>query len=99
MDEPQYDQPPAGTGTHGAPTRGGGESWSDWDAVPEVGPDTVADPYWEQVRGGSSLPLVYMPPSMPGHRPGWVRVSVWVLVVVFLTATFLGVCLTYGPGQ
>lgn len=71
--------------------------WSDWTDVPAVGAEAVPDPHWADTQGGSPLPGIYMPPSMPGRRPGWVRLAVWVLVTVFITATMLGVCLTYGP--
>ena len=67
--------------------------------VPDAGPDATVDPHWLELRGGSLLPAVYMPPAMPGprRRPTWLRVMAVVLVAVFLGATAAGVCLTYGP--
>ena len=38
-----------------------------------------------------------MPPTMPGSRPRWMRAVALVLVSIFLLATALGLCLTYGP--
>jgi len=71
----------------------------EFEDVPDAGPDAVLDPYWQDLRGGSVLPPVYMPPAMPGPtpRPPWLRAVALVLVVMFLAATAAGVCLTYGP--
>lgn len=65
--------------------------------VPLVGPDAVVDPHWLNLRGDSLLPTLYMPPTMPGRRPTWMRAMATVLIGVFLLATALGLCLTYGP--
>ena len=67
--------------------------------VPDAGPSAVLDPHWLELRGGSVLPAVYMPPAMSGprRRPAWLRAMAVVLVAVFLGATAAGVCLTYGP--
>lgn len=67
--------------------------------VPDAGPDAIVDPHWLDLRGGSLLPAVYMPPAMAGphQRPTWLRLMAVVLVAVFLGATAAGVCLTYGP--
>lgn len=74
----------------------------DWSQVPDVEADAEVDPHWQELRGDWSLPLAYLPPAMSGVgrlRPPWMRVSAWVLITVFLTATTGGVCLTYGPGS
>jgi hypothetical protein len=67
--------------------------------VPDAGPDVPLDPHWLDLRGGSVLPAVYMPPAMAGLAPRapWLRTVAVVLVAMFLTATAAGVCLTYGP--
>jgi hypothetical protein len=65
--------------------------------VPDVEDDAVVDPHWLDLRGGSPLPAVYMPPAMPGVRSGWMRAVALLLVGVFVAATIAGVCLTYGP--
>jgi hypothetical protein len=65
--------------------------------VPSPDPDAGVDPNWLRLRGDSLLPSLYMPPPMTGHRPTWMRAMAMVLVGVFLLATALGLCLTYGP--
>ena len=65
--------------------------------VPQPDPDAVVDPYWLRLRGGSLLPTLYMPPVMAGSRPAWMRAFAVVLIGIFLLATALGLCLTYGP--
>ena len=65
--------------------------------VPGAERSAVVDPNWLRLRGDSLLPTVYMPPAMAGHHPRWLRVMAVVLVAVFVLATALGVCLTYGP--
>jgi len=65
--------------------------------VPPAGPDAVIDPNWLRLRGDSLLPSLYMPPTMAGQRPTWMRAMAIVLIGVFLLATALGLCLTYGP--
>ena len=64
--------------------------------VPQPDPDAVVDPNWLRLRGDSLLPTVYMPPAMAGSRPTWMRAMAMVLIGIFLLATVLGVCLTYG---
>ena len=71
----------------------------DYANVPDVDPSAVVDPHWLELRGGSTLPALYMPPTMVGRRPRWMRLIATVLVWIFGLATVLGVCLTYGaPG-
>ena len=72
---------------------------ADFSQVPGVAAGAEVDPHWQELRGGWSLPVAYLPPAMGGgNRPPWMRVSAWVLITVFLTATTGGICLTYGPG-
>ena len=65
--------------------------------VPLAAPDAVVDPNWLRLRGDSLLPTLYMPPAMSGSRPAWMRAIAVVLIGIFLLATVLGLCLTYGP--
>jgi hypothetical protein len=65
--------------------------------VPDPDPTAVIDPHWLQLRGDGLLPALYMPPTMKGSHPVWLRAIAACLVSIFLLATFLGVCLTYGP--
>jgi hypothetical protein len=65
--------------------------------VPNVEPDAVVDPFWLQLRGDSLLPTLYMPPAMPGRHSTAMRMMAVVLIAVFMLATALGICLTYGP--
>jgi len=65
--------------------------------VPPPDPDAVVDPNWLRLRGDTLLPALYMPPTMAGRQPTWMRAIAVVLIGIFLLATFLGVCLTYGP--
>lgn len=67
--------------------------------VPDVDPTAVVDPHWLELQGGSTLPSLYLPPAMVGHRPRWMRTLAAMLIWIFMLATALGVCLTYGaPG-
>jgi hypothetical protein len=71
----------------------------DFAAVPDPGQDAVIDPHWLALRGGSTLPALYMPPAMGGRRSPVTRVLASFLIAVFMLATSMGVCLTYGaPG-
>lgn len=75
-------------------------STRDYADVPAVQSDAEVDPHWLELRGEDHLlPASYLPPAMAGTHPGWMRIAVWVLITVFITATMLGVCLTYGPGN
>ena len=69
----------------------------DFAAVSQPDPDAVVDPNWLRLRGDSLLPTLYMPPTMAGRQPTWMRAMAVVLIGVFLLATVLGLCLTYGP--
>jgi hypothetical protein len=68
-----------------------------FEDVPQPAPDAVVDPNWLRLRGDSLLPTLYMPPTMAGQRPTWMRAMAVVLIGIFLLATVLGLCLTYGP--
>lgn len=72
-------------------------SATDFGQVPSADPAAVVDPFWVQLRGDSLLPTLYMPPTMAGRRPPWMRGLASVLIAVFVLATALGICLTYGP--
>ncbi len=65
--------------------------------VPGAERDVPIDPHWSRLRAGSTLPAVYMPPSMAGDRSRWLRIVAVTLVTMFVFATGAGVCLTYGP--
>jgi hypothetical protein len=69
---------------------------TDFADVPGADPGAEIDPHWLRLRGESTLPSVYMPPAMPGSHPGWMRAMATFLVAIFLLATGLGICLTYG---
>jgi hypothetical protein len=65
--------------------------------VPAADADAAVDPHWLALRGDSLLPTLYMPPAMAGRRSPAMRLLATVLIAVFLLATALGICLTYGP--
>ena len=69
----------------------------DYASVPAAERDAVVDPHWLDLRSGSTLPAVYLPPAMAGRRRLWTRIVAVALVAIFLGATAAGVCLTYGP--
>jgi hypothetical protein len=69
----------------------------DFADVPGPDPSAVVDPHWLELQGGSLLPELYMPPTMAGSHPRWMRLMSTVLIGVFTLATSLGICLTYGP--
>lgn len=70
---------------------------ADWDDLDERAPHPVVDPHWIQLREGALLPALYMPPAMGGRHPVWLRAMAALLIGIFLLATALGICLTYGP--
>jgi hypothetical protein len=72
------------------------EAGTDFADVPGADLSAEIDPHWVQLRGDSLLPALYMPPPMAGSHPGWMRVVATGLISIFLLATGLGVCLTYG---
>jgi hypothetical protein len=69
----------------------------DQPAVPSADPDAVIDPHWLELRGDGLLPSLYMPAPMAGRHSPLMRAVAASLIGLFLLATTLGVCLTYGP--
>jgi hypothetical protein len=69
----------------------------EFEDVPSADPEAVVDPFWVKLRGDSLLPALYMPPTMAGSHPRWMRLCATVLIGIFTFATTLGICLTYGP--
>jgi hypothetical protein len=65
--------------------------------VPAADSEAVVDPHWLELRGDSLLPSLYMPPAMPGQRSPLMRLVSSGLIAIFMLATTLGICLTYGP--
>jgi hypothetical protein len=65
--------------------------------VPAAAQEAAVDLHWLALRGDSLLPTLYMPPTMAGRRSPAMRLLATVLIAVFLLATVLGICLTYGP--
>jgi hypothetical protein len=84
--EPTADDDPEGT-----------EYVADFADVPAADPSAEVDPNWLQLRANALLPALYMPPTMAGERSLPMRVVAGVLIGVFMFATTLGICLTYGP--
>jgi hypothetical protein len=70
---------------------------TDFADVPTVDPHAVIDPHWLELQGDSLLPTLYMPPIMAGRHSPMMRLMALALIAVFLLATVLGICLTYGP--
>jgi hypothetical protein len=70
---------------------------ADFADVPTADPDAVVDPFWLELRGDSLLPTLYMPPTMAGRHSSLMRLVASGLIGVFMLATTLGICLTYGP--
>jgi hypothetical protein len=70
---------------------------TEFESVPTAEATAEIDPHWLELRGESPLPTVYMPPSMAGRRGSLIRIVASSLVAIFMLATTLGVCLTYGP--
>jgi hypothetical protein len=65
--------------------------------VPTVGPEAEIDGHWLELRGPLRLPPTYLPPPMAGSHSRGSKATAVVVIGVFLLATALGVCLTYGP--
>lgn len=62
------------------------------------GVDEESDPHYLDLLRSSKLPQAYLPAAMPGPQKPWVRVAASLVIGIFLLATALGICLTYGPG-
>jgi hypothetical protein len=69
----------------------------DFADVPNVDPSAEVDPHWLELRGDSLLPSLYMPAPMAGRHSSLMRMVASALIGVFMLATTLGICLTYGP--
>jgi hypothetical protein len=69
----------------------------DFELVPAADRDAEIDQHWLELRGDSLLPTLYMPAIMPGQRSTLMRIVASGLIGVFMLATSLGICLTYGP--
>ena len=52
----------------------------DYASVPAAERDAVVDPHWLDLRSGSTLPAVYLPPAMAGRRRLWTRIVAVALV-------------------
>jgi len=65
--------------------------------IPAPDADAVVDPHWLELRAGELLPSLYMPPVMHREHGVVIRVVASGLIGIFLLATALGICLTYGP--
>ena len=60
--------------------------------------DAEVDPHWQELLGRTSdVPTAYQPASMAVRAQGWQRVATWTLLVMLVSATAGGICLTYGP--
>lgn len=71
-----------------------------YDDIPAAPRDAELDPHWSELQQSpSGVPLAYLPPTMGGPQPRWRRVSAVVLLVMLVTVTAGGVCLTYGPAE
>lgn len=69
----------------------------DFEHVPSADPSAEIDPHWIELRGDSLLPALYMPSPMPREHSALFRLVASSLIGVFMLATTLGICLTYGP--
>lgn len=65
---------------------------------PAIPADAVPDEHYLELLRSSKLPQAYLPPAMPGPQKPWVRLSASIVIGIFVLATALGICLTYGPG-
>ena len=73
------------------------EPSEDFSRVPSAEPDAELDPHWVELRGPVTMPPFYLPPAMPGRHSRQAKVLAIVLIGVFILATAVGACLTYGP--
>ena len=74
---------------------------TEYDEVSAVPRDAEVDPHWADLAATRPdlVPQSYLPAAMPGEQPTWRKASAVVLIVMFVSATTGGVCLTYGPGE
>jgi hypothetical protein len=69
----------------------------EFTAVPAADHSAEVDPHWLELRSANALlPMFYMPPTMSGRRSMPMRLVAAVVIGVFVLATTLGICLTYG---
>ena len=65
--------------------------------VPGADAAAEVDPHWLELRSANALlPMFYMPPAMAGRHSAAMRIAASIVVSVFIFATTLGICLTYG---
>lgn len=65
--------------------------------VPSADATAEIDPHWLELRSENALlPQFYMPPTMAGRRSTAMRITATIVISVFMLATTLGICLTYG---
>ena len=63
--------------------------------VPAADPSAEVDPHWQKLTT-ALLPAFYMPGTMNGKRSLPIRIVATIVIGVFMFATTLGYCLTYG---
>jgi hypothetical protein len=69
----------------------------DFTEVPSADVTAEVDPHWLELRSANALlPMFYMPPAMAGRRSTAMRITASIVISVFMLATTLGICLTYG---
>ncbi len=73
------------------------KTYEDFSQVPSAEPDAELDPHWVELRGPVTMPPFYLPPAMPGRHSRHAKALAIVLIGVFILATAVGACLTYGP--
>jgi hypothetical protein len=67
------------------------------EAMEESG-EPVPDPHYLELLRSSRLPQAYLPATMAGPQKAWIRIASMLVIGIFVLATALGICLTYGPG-
>jgi hypothetical protein len=69
----------------------------EFSEVPSADETAEVDPHWLELRAKDTLlPTFYMPPTMAGRRSAAMRITASLVISVFMLATTLGICLTYG---
>lgn len=72
---------------------------AEYDQVPDAADVREVDPHWQELQVTGLLPRSYLPATMPGPQAPWRRVAAWVLIIMLVSATTGGICLTYGPAE
>lgn len=68
--------------------------------VPAAADDAEPDERFAALlQATSQLPGAYLPAVMTPPHSRWRRGSAWVLLVMLVTVTGAGICLTYGPAE